>query len=112
MPTPQRSRTASTSSAEFPARRIPAVATAAISAAPAPPGLLDHADDGIRGPPQRLRLERPGVLQPLAEPRDLGPVGHRLPAAVRTALADVELDGVGADVDHGEAHGLETQHAS
>ena len=35
MPTPHRSRTASTSSAEFSASRIPAVATAAISAAPA-----------------------------------------------------------------------------
>ena len=74
------------------------------------PGLLDHADDCIRGPSQRLRLKRPGVLQPLAEPRDLGPVGHRLPAAVRTSFADMELDRVRADVDHGEAHGLEAQH--
>ena len=45
-------------------------------------------------------LEPPGLVETLAEPRDLGAVDDRAPRAVRGPLADVELDRVRADVDH------------
>ena len=52
-------------------------------------------------------LELPVSSQALAEPRHLGAVGDRPPAPSVRALADVELDRVRADVDHGEADGTE-----
>ena len=44
-------------------------------------------------------LRRPVVVEAFAEARDLGAVDDRLPVAVRLPFADVELDGVRADVD-------------
>ena len=72
--------------------------------------LLDHADDRVGGSPQRLRLQRARLLQPLAEPGHLGAVEDRAPGVPGVALADVELDGVRADVDHREADGIEPEH--
>ena len=43
------------------------------------------------------------VAEALAESRDLGPVDDRAPRPVGVALADVELDRVGPDVDDGVA---------
>ena len=42
----------------------------------------------------------PPSAEPLAHPRDLGPVRDRSPRAVGQALADVEFDRVRPDVDH------------
>ena len=53
----------------------------------------------------------PVVVEPFAEPRDLGAVDDRAPLAVRGALADVELDRVRADVDDRVAPRAEAERA-
>ena len=44
------------------------------------PGLTRHPRDGAIGPLHRLRVQPPGSLEALAQPRDLGAVGERPPA--------------------------------
>ena len=78
------------------------------------PGRPDRGDrlDPVRAAPRRpspaiastvrsigSSAEAAGLVETFAEPRDLGAVDDRPPLAVGRALADVELDGVRADVD-------------
>ena len=73
-------------------------------------GLGRHARDRLGRARDRLLAEAAGVVEALAEPRDLGAVGDGPPGAVRLELADVELHRVGPDVDHGEtAHSRPTR---
>ena len=53
----------------------------------------------------------PVAVDPLAEPRQLGAVDEGPPAALGRALSDVELDRVGAAVEHGVALGRARQDA-
>ena len=62
--------------------------------------LGDHAGDRVRGTRHGLVRDLAALLQALAEPGDLGPIDDGPPGAVSGTLAHVELDGVGAGVDH------------
>ena len=62
--------------------------TAAMAATPLRLRLLDHPGDGRGGPGNRLGLQPAGLVEPVAEARDLGAVDHRPPGAVRAALPD------------------------
>ena len=104
---PERARTASTNAALFEAIRSPAVPTAAIASTPALLRLGAHAGDRIDGALDRLGIEPAGLLEALAEPRELGPVDDRPPLAVGAPLAEMELDRVRADVDDGVAPSAE-----
>ena len=74
------------------------------------PGLLGHPLDGRHGPLEGGGADGPGRFDPLAQPRQLGSVDEGAPAIVR-ALGDMELDGVGAAVEHGVALGCARQDA-
>jgi hypothetical protein len=97
--TPQRRRTASTNAARFAALRSAAVPTAAMSSPPGPSRVAGHVADRLDRPRHRHPAEVAALVQALAEPRDHGAVEDGAPRAVGGAFADVELYGVGADVD-------------
>ena len=83
--------------------RSPAVPTAAVvtTASRAASSAMSAIASTVRAIGSSFELAAP--VEPLAEPRHLGPVDDRPPLAVLAPLADHELDRVGADVDHGEA---------
>ena len=70
-----------------------------------PARLVRHPGDRGNRPLDRLGGDLAAILEPLAQPGDLGAVDDRGPRAVRRALADVELDRVRADVDRREPLG-------
>ena len=71
-----------------------------------PSRLVDHPRDRGHRPLQRLARDPPVLLEALAEAGQLGAVDDRPPRPVGVALAEVELDRVGPDVDDRVARGL------
>ncbi len=61
--------------------------------------LFCHGHDRLDRPLDRPLPELSGLVEAFAKAGDLGAVGDRRPVTVRLTLADVELDGVRADVD-------------
>ena len=80
--------------------RCPAVPTATIAADARRPGLVDHRVDRRDRPSSQLPDVAP-LASALAEPGDLGSVDAG-PPAPGAPFGDLELDGVGADVDDRE----------
>ena len=90
---PERRRRAFAAGAAPPCR--PRRSPARLLAAPPRP-----CRDRVARPVERRGLDLAARVEPLAQPRDLGPVDDGSPGAVRGALADVELHRVRSDIDH------------
>ena len=99
MCTPVRSWMAATASVPFAAIRRPAVPTAAIARTPCCLRLVDHARDRGDRALERGVADHALLREPLAEARQLRAVDDGAPAPREVALADVELDRIGAGVD-------------
>ena len=67
---------------------------------------IDHARDRCRSPLERGVGDDAVLLESLTEARHLRAVDDGAPLAVTCTLADVELDRIGADVDHRKAQRL------
>ena len=109
--TPERARTASTNAALFGGDPQPGRSDRRDRLDPAPLRLLAMPAIASTVRSIALGLEPPGLLEALAEPRDLGAVDDRPPRAVGAPLAEVELDRVRADVDDGEPPRAEAERA-
>ena len=61
-----------------------------------------ESDEGLGGPFEPFAEEAAMLVEPLGDPGDLGLIGDNMPALCAT-LGDEHDDGVGADVEAGDA---------